>query len=139
MHKLLWTALAGLIFGASVAEAAPYDGPWSVIQVCDSTKEGGRGYTWRYDASVKDGHFLGRYGTTTGEHSTLTLEGDILPNGDAELTGQGISEGSDYNIGFAQKQAHIYFQVKAKFSATDGTGDRLGVRRCKFTFSKHRS
>ena len=39
---------------ASAAEAAPFDGTWSVLQVCDSTQEGARGYTWRYDAAVKE-------------------------------------------------------------------------------------
>jgi len=30
--------------------AQSFDGEWSVLQVCETTQEGARGYTWRYGA-----------------------------------------------------------------------------------------
>jgi hypothetical protein len=116
--------------------AESFDGAWSVLEVCDSTKEGARGYTWRYDATVKDGHLVGQY-RTKGQSPSLTLEGQIKPDGTASLVAEGISADSDHNIGFAPPQTRISFRVTAKFESTTGVGNRLGVRTCKFTFSKH--
>ena len=106
-----------LAFAAtSAAEAASFDGTWSVLQVCNSTQESARGYTWRYDATVKDGHLVGHY-RNKGQSPSLTLEGQINPDGTATLVADGIS-------------------VAAKFEAGAGAGSRLGVRSCKFTFKK---
>src|SRR3981081_347931 len=81
------------------SHAASFDGTWSVLQVCDSTQEGARGYTWRYDATVKDGHLLGHY-RNKGQSPSLTLEGQINPDGTATLVAEGISADSDHNIQF---------------------------------------
>ena len=123
------------VAGWSSAEAASFDGTWSVLQVCDSTQEGARGYTWRYDATVKDGHLIGRY-RNKGQSPSLTLEGQIQPDGTAALVADGISADSDHNIKFAPPMSPISFRVAAKFEAAAGTGSRLGVRSCKFTFNK---
>jgi hypothetical protein len=117
------------------AEAASFDGTWSVLQVCEATKEGARGYTWRYDADVKQGHLLGHY-RNKGQSPSLTLEGQIQPDGTATLQADGISADSDHNINFAPPQTPISFRVSARFDGKQGSGTRLGVRPCKFTFSK---
>lgn len=116
--------------------ARRFDGEWSVLQVCDSTQEGARGYTWRYGATVRNGSFVGQYRTKGQSPPWMTLEGKIQPDGTANLIAQGISDSADYNIGFAQSQSPISFQVVAKFEATSGAGNRVGPRVCKFTFSK---
>ena len=118
------------------SHAASFDGAWSVLQVCDSTQEGARGYTWRYDATVKHGHLVGQY-RSKGQRPSLTLEGQVKPDGSASLIAEGFSASSDYNIGFAPPQSRISFRVIAKFEATVGTGSRVGIRGCKFTFNKH--
>ena len=60
----LWSAalMATLLLltGIERAHAATFDGTWSVLQVCEKTSEGALGYTWRYDAEVKDGHLQSR-------------------------------------------------------------------------------
>jgi hypothetical protein len=140
---LAWVRLACVaaasvvgLAASSAAEAASFDGTWSVLQVCNSTQEGARGYTWRYDAAVKDGHLVGHY-RNKGQSPSLTLEGQINPDGTATLGAEGISADSDHNIKFAPPMSPISFRVAAKFEATAGTGNRLGARSCKFTFSKH--
>ncbi len=135
MRGLRSTAVAMFILaGAGNAHAATFDGTWSVLQVCDATEEGARGYTWRYDAVVKDGHLVGHY-RNNGQSPSLTLEGQIQPDGAATLRAEGISAGSDYNVKFAPPQTPILFRVAAKFEGNKGTGNRLG-RPCKFTFAK---
>ena len=118
------------------SHAASFDGAWSVLQVCDSTQEGARGYTWRYDATVTNGHLVGQY-RSKGQRPSLTLEGQVKSDGSAFLIAEGISASSDDNIGFASPQSRISFRVIATFEATVGTGSRVGVRGCRFTFSKH--
>jgi hypothetical protein len=129
-------AVLALLAGIAGARAASFDGTWSVLQVCDATKEGARGYTWRYDADVRNGHLLGHY-RNKGQSPSLTLEGQIGPDGTAMLQADGISADSDHNINFAPPQTPISFRVSAKFDGNKGSGTRLGVRPCKFVFTKH--
>src|SRR6202022_720303 len=104
MRGLRFAATAILILAsAGNARAATFDGTWSVLQVCDSTQEGARGYTWRYDAAVKDGHLVGHY-RNPGQSPSLTLEGQINPDGTATLVAQGISADSDHTIKSAPPQ-----------------------------------
>jgi hypothetical protein len=119
----------------ALSHASSFDGAWSVLQVCDPTEEGGRRYTWRYDATVKHGRLVGQY-RLKGQRPSLTLEGKVEPDGSAILIGEGLSGDSDHNIGFAPRQGRISFRVTARFEATLGTG-RAGIRGCKFTFNKH--
>ena len=124
-----------LMAGIERALAAAFDGTWSVLQVCETTTEGARGYTWRYDAGVKTGHLVGQY-RNKGQVPSMTLEGQIQPDGTATLQAQGISGDAEHNVKFAQAQTPISFRVAAKFEGSKGSGTRLGSRACKFTFSK---
>jgi hypothetical protein len=133
----MWRALLiapGLVLLPVVSShASLFDGAWSVLQVCDSTEDGARRYTWRYDATVKHGHLLGQY-RLKGQRPSLTLEGKIEPDGSATLIAEGQSANSDYRS--PSPQGRISFRVAAKFEGTLGTG-RVGVRGCKFTFTKY--
>lgn len=119
------------------SNAQSFDGEWSVLQVCETTQEGARGFTWRYGATVKNGHFVGQY-RNTGQSPSMTLEGQIKSDGSASLSARGISGSADYNQKFAISASPIAFQVVAKFIGTTGTGERVGSRACKFTFGKTR-
>src|SRR6185295_1908652 len=109
-----------------------FEGEWSVLQVCETTQEGAKGFTWRYGATVKNGHFVGQY-RNTGQSPSMTLDGQIKPDGSASLSARGISGSADYNQKFATTASPIAFQVMAKFTGTTGTGERVGSRACKFT------
>ena len=136
MWRAFFIALDLVLLPFASSHAASFDGAWSVLQVCDSAEEGARGYTWRYDATVKHGHLVGQY-RSKGQRPSLTLEGQVKSDGSAFLIAEGISASSDDNIGFASPQSRISFRVIATFEATVGTGSRVGVRGCRFTFSKH--
>src|SRR6516225_11260288 len=103
LAALLWLATC------ASAHAASFDGTWSVLQVCETTSEGARGYTWRYDAAVKDGRFVGQY-RTKGQSPSMTLEGQIQPDGTATLQAQGISGDAEHSVKFAPAQTPISFR-----------------------------
>lgn len=136
MRRAFFIVTGLLLLAFASSHAASFDGTWSVLQICNSTQEGARGYTWRYDATVKHGHLVGQY-RSKGQRPSLTLEGQVKSDGSAFLIAEGISASSDDNIGFASPQSRISFRVIATFEATVGTGSRVGVRGCRFTFSKH--
>jgi hypothetical protein len=129
---LVASGLVLLLFASS--HASSFDGAWSVVQVCDSTDDGSRRYTWRYDATVKNGHLIGQY-RLKGQRPSLTLTGKIEPDGSATLTAEGLSANPDYNV-WSAAQGRISLRVTANFDATLGSG-RAGVRGCRFAFNKH--
>lgn len=115
--------------------AQSFEGEWSVLQVCEATQEGARGYTWRYSARVKDGHLVGQF-RDKGQSPSMTLEGRIKADGTASLSARGISGSAEFNQKFATTATPISFEVMARFTGTTGTGDRVGSRVCKFTFTR---
>ena len=119
------------------AYAEAFDGTWSVLEVCESSPEGARGYKWTYPATVKDGYFVGQY-RQAGQSPSMSLKGIIKPDGSASLIAHGISDDSDHNIKFAPAQTPINFEVRANFTGRTGTGERLTGRVGKFTFTKAR-
>ncbi len=122
----LIVAAAFVFAWGSGAEAASYDGNWFVLQVCNSSQEGARGYQWLYDATVKGGHLVGHY-RNRGQNLSILLEGDIKSDGTATL---------EYTESFTLPQSLIVFRVAAKFEVASGTGNRLGMRNCKFAFTR---
>jgi hypothetical protein len=118
------------------ATAATFDGSWSIVEVCEASVEGARGYTWRFEAVVKEGHLVGQY-RTKGQSPSMTLQGNIRPDGTATLSATGISGDADHNVKFAPAQSPISYRVAAKFEGAAGSGDRTDGRSCKFTFTKH--
>jgi hypothetical protein len=137
MHRTVLFAMICASLPLASSNAQSFDGDWSVLQVCETTQEGARGFTWRYAATVKNGHFLGQY-RKVGESPSMTLEGQIKPDGTASLAARGISGSADFNQKFATTASPIAFQVTAKFSGTTGSGERVGSRACKFSFTKGR-
>ncbi len=137
MPRIVLLAVICASFPWGPLNAQSFEGEWSVLQVCETTQEGARGFTWRYGATVKNGHFLGQY-RNAGQSPSMTLEGQIKADGTASLAARGISGSADFNQKFATTASPIAFQVVAKFSGTTGTGERVGSRACKFSFAKGR-
>jgi hypothetical protein len=135
MWRALFIVLYLGVLPFSSPHAASFDGVWSVLQICDSTKEGARGYTWRYDATVKHGRLVGQY-RSKGQRPSLTLAGQVNSDGSASLVAEGISAASESEMGSESPQGRFSFRVNARFEATVGMGRRVGVRGCKFIFSK---
>ena len=135
MWRAFFIASGLVLLPFASSHASSFDGAWSVLQVCDRPEEGGRRYKWRYDATVKHGNLVGQF-RLKGQRPSLTLEGKIEANGSATLIAEGLSASSDNDAAFPSPQGRLSFRVTAQFEETLGTG-RVGVRGCKFTFSKH--
>ena len=134
MRTVLIAVLCACVpWGALHAQSL--EGQWTVLQVCEATQEGARGYTWRYSARVVDGHFVGQF-REKGQSPSMTLEGRIKADGTASLSARGISGSAEFNQKFATTATPISFEVIAKFAGTTGTGERVGSRACNFTFTK---
>jgi hypothetical protein len=134
MWRAFFTAWYLALLPLSSPHAASFDGTWSVLQICNAAKEGGRGYMWRYDATVKHGRLVGQY-RSKGQRPSLTLAGQVNPDGSASLIAEGLSA-SEADSEFESPQGRFSFRVNARFEATMGTGSRVGVRSCRFIFSK---
>jgi hypothetical protein len=114
-----------VLLSATAALVGPYDRKWSVEQVCDSTAQGVRGYTGRYDVTVTDSHVSGHYRSTSCAHVQLTLEGTVKDDDTAQMTGKSVSGKSDFDIDFSPAGTAIHIRVAAKFAGTHGSGERL--------------
>jgi hypothetical protein len=136
MRILTAIALLGaLVFSPAVAQTTSFDGTWSVTQDCEPAPGGARGFKWSYDATVKEGRLVGQYGTKD-KPSSLTLTGQIQPDGSAPLMASGLNGKSDYTLGFGQPGERFSYPVSARFEVTRGTGIRNQGRTCRFTFVK---
>jgi hypothetical protein len=128
-----------LLPGISVA-AERFDGNWLTKLTCPA-KGNTEGYTWRLASVILNSNFRGEHGTA-GEPGYLLIEGKIAADGSAKLSATGIVASRKYARGvLAHKGEEYSYDIKAHFSATEGTGTRntgLGVvgRPCTFDFVK---
>ena len=127
--------LAVATISPALAQTAAFDGTWSVTQECEPAPGGARGFKWAYDATVKGGRLVGQYGTKD-KPSSLTLTGQIQPDGSATLRASGLNGKSDHTAGFGQPGEKFSYPVEARFEAKRGTGLRTQTRTCRFTFVK---
>ena len=128
MWRSLFIAACCVLLSFASSHAESFDGVWSILEVCDSTKEGARGYTWRYDATVKDGHLVGQY-RSKGQNPSLTLEGQIKPDGTASLSAEGISARfrSQYRLCSAPNPDFVSRHCKVR--TNEGRGQPAGCSR----------
>jgi len=136
---LLFTAFLVTLFLAQSSKAAePFDGTWAVVlDAPDHNYESGtaRGFTFHFDATVKDGVLHGLEGKE-GEPGSLTIDGKIKPDGTADLKVFGVVGHSEYAIGHLASGSTYGYLVKAAFEGRHGTGTRVGGRPTSFTFDK---
>ena len=140
MRVLASCVLAAIVGGLpamAMAQATPFDGTWNVTLTCPPTseKEGAKGYTHKFPAEVKDGQLLGEYGKE-GELGWQRLRGQIAANGSASLMLDGIVSNSEYAVGHSPAGKAFRYQVRAKFEASAGAGQRTSGRVCEFRFAR---
>jgi hypothetical protein len=121
------------------AEAASFDGRWAVTlntpEYKDPTGVVSLAYTFQFFAEVKDGVIHGEHGTK-GQPAWLEIDGKIGPDGAAMLHAKGITGRRDYNLAHAATGRPYEYDIKAHFTATQGSGSRIGGRLGYYTFVK---
>lgn len=123
-------ALCGLMIlpGTSTAVEELY-GSWLTKLTCPA-KGNTEGYTWQFPATIQNSNPRGEHGVA-GEKGYLLLEGQIKPDGNANLSASGIVVSRKYACGvFAHGSEDHNYDVKAQFKENEGTGTRnqgLGI------------
>ena len=128
--------LALLLSGTAQAQqSSSFDGTWLVLFACPAADDGTRGYTLRYLATVQSGVLHGETGTK-GQEGSLSLDGTILPDGNALLLATGLTADPAYSVGRARPLSPVKYHVQARFQGTRGTGQRIELRRCEAVFTR---
>ena len=136
------SALAAIAIACQPAQAASedplrFDGSWSVTLNCPAhhDDDDARGYTHDFPAEIKGAALRGTHGSE-GQPSWHLLTGDIAPDGTALLTLDGIVSNPAYAINNAHRGKPYSYRVDARFEPSSGAGQRLGKRRCSFSFKR---
>jgi hypothetical protein len=111
-----------------------FDGTWSVYLVCPSvgTVEG---YTYRFSARVKDGILHGETGIA-GTPAWLAIDGPIGADGRAILNAKGLVGNPATAFAQTKTGTSYSYTIEASFDGTQGSGKRLELRPCAFSFTK---
>lgn len=117
-----------------------FDGKWLTTLTCPA-KGNTEAYTWKIPSVIMGGNFRGEHGTAD-QPGYLLIEGPIKDDGSAKLSANGIVYSRKYARGVFAHEGETYsYDIRAQFTATDGTGTRsqgLGIvgRTCTFEFLK---
>ena len=84
---------------------------------------------------MKDGVLAGQFGSS-GQPSSLTLNGRIEPNGKASIDARGMTGDPKYNVSRASQGVPYSYRADAQFDGARGTGKRTQLRPCNLTFVK---
>ena len=114
-----------------------FDGTWEVTLTCPphNEDEDAKAYVHRFPAEVKAGVFRGTHGTE-GEPGWHLVTGSIAPDGRAALALEGIVNNPDYAVGKAFRGKPYGYRVRALFEGSNGSGQRVGKRKCDFRFQR---
>lgn len=121
--------------GIAQQPASRFDGIWDATISCGNLDDGIRGYTYKFVAEVKDGVLRAQHRAPDSPGS-LRVEGNIPPDGVAELNAFGRTGNPDYAVKRPSEGSPYTFRIKAKFDATRGSGERTDSRPCSLGFSK---
>jgi hypothetical protein len=120
---------------SAVAGDARYDGTWNVTVACAPSNDGALGYTYAFDAVVKNNVLRGER-NVEGKPGWLLLQGPIQPDGSATLEAQGITDNPKYANKNVAAGTNFSYHVAAHFDSNRGTGRRLELRACDLRFAK---
>jgi hypothetical protein len=112
-----------------------FDGAWDTILSCPNSN-GALGYSFEFVSTVKDGVLHGEKGEQ-GKAGWLSLDGNILDDGSANLYVQGLVGAAPFAVGQRPAGSSYGYHLDSKFSDTSGKGTRVEGRPCSATFAKH--
>jgi hypothetical protein len=120
------------------SNSARFDGLWTVTVDCPRTatgSTGAEGYVVHFFVEVKDGALHGQRGNE-GQPNSLTLVGQILPDGSAAITAHGLTGDPKYAVDREAKGLPFTYRATARFEGSRGTGKRIDLRPCDLSFVK---
>lgn len=125
------------VAGAETAWAAgPFDGSWMVTQTCAPTGDDVRGYAWSFPATVRNGVLSGQHSPSGSGDGSGRLQGKIKADGSALLSANGVTGRPEFSVGHVAQGHPFHFHVQAQFTEASGTGSRIELRQCDFTFAR---
>lgn len=131
-----WSYAAAIVLlsgGGALAQSSS-DGAWTGRQTCPATGQA-KGFTHTFGMTVTGNRVLGQLGTK-GTPDSFTMIGQIAPDGSATLQVNGLTGDAAYNVGGVATGQPYSYTVSATFQQNSGTGTRIHVRPCTFTFAK---
>jgi hypothetical protein len=123
---------------APAPEAGPpaeaFDGSWSVTVACSNDRTA-RGYTFTFDARVKNGVLHGER-RTSGTPGWFLIDGSIGSDGSATLNAQGLTDAPAYSENQIKAGTPYAYTIDAHFEGVHGAGKRIETRPCALAFAK---
>lgn len=143
LAALLGFPLSAVVLAQDAQQTPPpvsvFDGKWTVSLDCptysDDKDDSAQGYRQTFPAEIKGGELRGTH-LKEGEPGWHLLTGKIAPDGKATLKLDGIVGNAKKAINDAGRGKPYTYRVRAKFERDSGTGQRLGQRKCDFTFKR---
>jgi hypothetical protein len=127
--------LASVDQPARARDLARFDGAWNVTVQCPAHGSAA-GYTKRLLAQVKDGVLAAQQGNV-GQPNSLTLSGQIQPDGKASIDARGMVGDPRNTVNRLSQGATFAYRADAVFEGARGVGNRTDdVRPCSLTFVK---
>jgi hypothetical protein len=111
-----------------------FDGIWTTILSCPNSN-GALGYSYQFAASVKDGVLHGEKGEK-GQPGWMQLDGQIMPEGSANLYVQGLVGAAPFAVGQRPAGTGYGYHLDSKFTDSSGKGMRVEGRPCTAVFTK---
>lgn len=121
---------SGSLFRLAAVPRA-YDGSWSVVHVCPPAGAA-QGFTNRYTMTVKEGWATAQL-NVVGQPDSLTLAGQIRPDGAVAFAGVGRLGPAAYNPDGEAEGTRFALSAAGRFSGSEGTATVAG-RDCTLTF-----
>lgn len=130
-------AVLGVASGTRAAEPnRHFDGAWDTILSCVNAN-GALGYSFEFLSTVKDGVLHGEKGEQA-KAGWLSLDGNILEDGSANLYVQGLVGAAPYAVGQRPAGSAYGYHLDSQFSDASGKGTRVEGRPCSATFTKRK-
>lgn len=137
MPRIL-SAGVGLLIWAGAAHAdppqAPFDGDWTTVVTC-APAVGALPYTYHFTSTVKGSVLHGERGAR-GVPGWLSLDGQIMPDGSADIRARGLVGKARYAVGERPPGTPYSYHIEARFAQNSGSGQRVKERSCTATFTR---
>jgi hypothetical protein len=134
----IMTLVAGLLVSAGAAQAdppnAPFDGDWTTVVTC-APAVGALPYTYQFTSTVRNGVLHGERGAK-GLPGWLSLDGQIMPDGSADIRARGLVGKARYAVGDRPPGTPYSYHIDARFAQSSGAGRRVKERSCTATFTR---